>query len=192
MKFDSAAFLDEAQSLLERAAEPALQQIRTDRLRVTTRLKPLLTYLENHLFDPALNVSNLKRACGIRDNSIAILFHAEVGSSPKSYISDRRLETAGALLRESDLRVWQIGELIGYSSLGVFSKAFNRWAGKRPKVYRNEAEARAGATSIERFRPSLDPETLRRALDGELESDEAAPLIRRLLELYPGSAGEGV
>ena len=173
--------------MLETAATPALERIRSDLERVPPRLRPLLEHLETHLFDPALNVSNLKRACGIRDNSIAILFHAEVGHSPKNYISDRRLETAALLLRETQLRVWQIGELIGYSSLGVFSKAFNRWSGQRPKAFRKRSRERlreGGETQL--ARPVVtDGERLRLALAGKLDSQDAEVLIRRLLELYP-------
>lgn len=185
MQVDSTSFLDDAQSLLERASEPALERIRRDRKRVPPRLQPLLEHLETHLFDPALNVSNLKRACGIRDNSIAILFHAEVGHSPKNYISDRRLETAARLLRDTGLRIWQIGELIGYSSLGVFSKAFNRWAGQRPKTYRRQIRRDLGSSQDPRPPLAIDDDILRRALTGKLEDPEAERLIRRLLELYP-------
>ena len=173
------------EEMLERAAAPSRQQIRRDMERVESkRLVPLLERLLERLFDPDLNVGSLKRACGIRDNSIAILFHAEVGISPKSYIQERRLETASRLLIETDLRVWQIGELTGYSSLGVFSKAFNRWCGQRPKAYRKSRQRPSAVVSVGE---GLLPPLLERGIEG-LSLEQAKELLEKLIQLYPEAA----
>ncbi|NJL27070.1 MAG: helix-turn-helix domain-containing protein [Thermoanaerobaculia bacterium] len=130
---------NQAQALLQRAAGAALERIAGDRASSPWRVRPLLDYLEKNLFDPDLNVDQLKRACGVRDNSIAVAFHAAVGQPPGAYISERRLETAGRLLRETKLPVWQVSDLVGYSSIQVFSRSFGRWAGKSPNAYRRGA-----------------------------------------------------
>lgn len=127
---------NQAQALLRRAAGAALERIAGDRARSPWKVRPLLDYLEANLFDPDLNVDQLKRACGVRDNSIAVAFHSAVGQPPGAYISERRLETAGKLLCETKLPVWQISDLVGYSSIQVFSRSFSRWAGKSPGAYR--------------------------------------------------------
>jgi AraC-like DNA-binding protein len=181
--------LETPERLLERAAEPAILRIQEDYERASERLRPLLKYLEIHLFDPELNVNQLKIACGIRDNSIVIRFHSEVGHTPRAYISGLRLETAARLLRDTGLRLWQISELLGYSGLGVFSKAFQRWAGLRPRFYREEIRQRD-----EKNRPApvevFDNRLLERALQGRLESTEAHRLIHRLCDLYEVDRGE--
>lgn len=168
------------QTIRDRAAREALLCIRRDRERASERIRQLLSYLEEHLFDPGLNVQTLRRACGTLDNSIAVRFHQEIGATPKGYITARRMETATYLLGETDLKIWQIGVLLGYSSLGVFSKSFARWAGERPSRYRRRQE-RPGDLA-----EPLDPGLCRNALAGQLEDPEAERLIRRLHELYPG------
>lgn len=176
-------------SLRERAAREALRQIRRDRERASERIRQMLTYLEEHLFDPGLNVRTLRRACGALDNSIAVRFHQEVGVTPKSYITARRMETATWLLGETDVKIWKIGALLGYSSLGVFSKSFVRWAGERPSSFRRRhrrPEVRVGESA----RPA-SPEMCQQALNGQLEWPDAERLIRRLHELYP-DAGAAV
>ena len=175
--------LETPETLLRLASEPALERIRQDREKASDRLRPLLQHLEGHLFAPELNVNQLKLACGIRDNSIVILFHAEVGHTPKAYITGRRLETAARLLRDTSLKIWQISDLVGYSALGVFSKAFHRWSGLRPQHYRKEhrrRQSRSLPSPIEVF----DNELLERALKGQLDLAEANRLINRLCELY--------
>ncbi len=178
--------LVDTQSILEAAASDALARIRKDRERASEKLKPLLEYLESHLFDPRLNVNQLKKACGVRDNSIAILFHSQVGHSPKVYISDRRMETAATLLRETDLRIWRIADMVGYSGLAVFSKAFNRWAGQRPGAYRRQTREGGGPAEM----PMSDRD-LRLALAGALSVPQARALLERLHAIYGDRARPG-
>lgn len=176
-------FLDDARELLDEAAREPLARIRADRERVPAKIKPLLEYLEGHLFDRELNVNRLKRACNVRDNSLTLVFHAQVGASPKSYITERRLETAAWLLRETDLRIWQISELVGYSGLSVFGKAFDRWADERPGAYRKRfRESREEENGS--FDGRVDDDFLAQALAGELPEEQAGRMIRQLLEIY--------
>lgn len=132
----------EAERLRSAAAEASLARIARDHACASGRIRPLLAHIAGHLFVPGLNVASLKRACGVRDNSISNRFHQEIGTPPASYITDRRLETASRLLRETGVEVWRMADLLGYSSLQVFSRAFTRWAGIRPTAYRRRAVRR--------------------------------------------------
>jgi AraC-like DNA-binding protein len=186
-----------AHETLRRAAAGTLDQIRADRDEAPPRLKPLLAYIEAHLFDSHLTVQSIKEACGVRDNSIAIQFHACLGQPPHAYFTRHRMQVATHLLRDSALPIWQISHLIGFSSIQVFSRAFFRLLGVRPSVYRqqrpNPAEGGAVGPVVLPARsviPHSDPsdrdtEFWRRALEGRLEDREAENLIRRLLEIYP-------
>lgn len=179
-------FLDESRVLLAEAAHETLARLRADRERVPPKIKPLLGYLEEHLFDRDLNVNELKRACNVRDNSLTMVFHSETGASPKVYITDRRLETAARLLRDTDLRIWLISEMVGYSGLSVFGKAFDRWAGERPGTYRRRFRELSEGRK-EAFDGTIDDDFLARALAGKLPAERAGALIRRLIDLYrPG------
>ena len=179
----------QTQRILETAAAESVERIRRDRANCPQRLKPLLAYIEEHLFDPSLDVNQLKRNCGVRDNSVPIQFHSAVGRPPHGYIEDRRLETACRLLGESPMKIWQISEVLGYSSIQVFSRAFSRWSGQRPTTYRKKARHRKEIHPEvpQMVEESLEARTemLRRAIAGELSLDEANALILRLRQLYP-------
>ncbi len=188
------------QSLLRAAAQETFERIQQDRDRAPARIKPLLTYLEEHLFDADLDFNHLKRACGIRDNTLPIQFHTALGLPPYGYIEDCRLETACRLLRDYDLRIWQVSEMLGYSSIQVFSRAFKRWSGLRPTAFRKrEVQAKgptrrsepAEAAAIplglgESYQP-IPVELLRRGVNGALTTDEATAVIGHMLNLYPAS-----
>lgn len=176
-----------AEKILELAAAPTLNRIRRDRGRSPSQIQPLLAYLEEHLFDPDLDANRLKRACGVRDNTLPICFHNALSLPPYGYIEDCRLEVACRLL-ESDLKIWQIAQLVGYSTLQVFSRAFDRWAGMRPSVFRRRLQRLARQPESDAG-PRLGLETLLKAVRGHLEKEEADELSRHLAELYPESFG---
>lgn len=183
--------------LLEQSAKESIERIQLDRRKAPQRLKPLLAYIEENLFNPTLDVNQLKRSCGVRDNSVPIQFHSAVGRPPHGYIEDRRLETACRLLADTHLKIWQISELLGYSSIQVFSRAFSRWSGQRPTLFRKKArrgadvdmgDSQAARNGRARFdRSVVATESLRKALDGELPAEEATLLIDTLKDLYPAS-----
>jgi AraC-like DNA-binding protein len=55
-----------------------------------------------------------------------------------------RCEIACTLLAETDLTLSQIAEVLNYSEISAFSRAFRRWAGQPPSVWRGNHRARAG------------------------------------------------
>jgi AraC-like DNA-binding protein len=128
--------------LLAAAAAEPLACIRKDRESAEPVIRPLLVQIEENLFDYNLNTTSLKRRCGVRDNGVPVRFTSALGKSPWAYIEQRRMETACRLLAETGLAVWQIAQLVGYSGTSAFSRAFHRWSGVRPSVYRRESEAR--------------------------------------------------
>ncbi len=163
------------------AAKSSMEKIRERRQQASERVTQLLQQIEISLFEPWLNVDTLKRACGFRDHSVSLAFHQETGETPKHFITARRMETAARLLWDTDLKIWQIAILVGYSSLGSFSKAFFRWGGQRPAAFRR----RRGDSSPMMELPS--PDLCRKALAGQLEAHEAEQLLLRLHQLYPRS-----
>lgn len=176
--FDSPSL---ARAHLAGAAEASLARIRADRDRAPGRLQPLLAYLETHVFDRGLDVTKLKRACGIRDNAVPIHFHAALGRPPHAYMEDRRLETAARLLAGTDLQIWRIAELVGYSSIQVFSRAFHRWSRQRPSVYRHERQGQEAVVPLPAdLSAGFSTDELR-----ALPTEEAVRLVREICALHP-------
>lgn len=177
---------DHAIEQLMAAAQKTVQRIRVDRANAPPKIKPLLQYIETHLFNPDLRIGQLKRDCDIRDNSISIQFRSALGQPPSTYIEECRMETASRLLRDSALSISLIAEVLGYSNLQVFSTAFMRWSGQRPSPYRKqfrrlEPPPRAFDEAL------LRVDRLRAALAGTLTQTEARALLQRLQDIYPGS-----
>jgi len=172
---------------LHEAAASTLEELTHLATTLPGKIAVMLLYIRDHLFDRELSVGVVKEKCGVRDNSVAIHFHAVVGAPPAAFITRKRLAVADRLLAETYLPIWKISDLLGYSSIQVFGRAYQRCKGIRPLKFRRQSqsklppESKAGAAPL----PSEPPGEMARALAGRLSDEEAARLIRRLLELYP-------
>ncbi len=81
----------------------------------------MLTYIADHLFDPALSIGAIRKACNLRDNSVALQFHDALGLPPARLIATWRQAVAERMLANSPLPIWKISNLIGFSSIQVFN-----------------------------------------------------------------------
>lgn len=168
------------------AALAILEEIARLAAAAKPRIAAMLRYLQAHLFDRELSVAKIRKACGLRDNSVALQFHHDLGLPPARFIATCRQAVAEKMLTETWLPIWQISHLLGYSSIQVFSRSFFRISGLRPKDFRQNAYSTGGAPEARPDEPAAQgPDLLERALAGEADDEEAARLIGKLLEIYP-------
>ncbi|MBQ8094206.1 MAG: response regulator [Clostridia bacterium] len=66
------------------------------------------------------------------------LFKKKTGVTYQKYLTGLRMKRAEVLLRETDLKVYEICEKVGYTDTNYFSKLFERSTGKKPSAYRSE------------------------------------------------------
>ncbi len=150
--------------LLERAATVSIERIREDGKKAPAKIRTLFPYIEEHLFRKYLDVSRMRRDCGKHDHSISTFFCSATGKTPHAYIIERRIETAAALLRDTDLKGWTISDLVGFSNHATLTRNFSHWCGIPPRAFRSGVKkifARAGGRprnvvpGVEEFRGVL-------------------------------------
>ncbi len=124
-----------ALALRREAATPVLARIGRHRLEAPGSFQRLFDVLERHIFDCGFNVEALCRLSDENPTNFSGRFTLVVGVTPRAYIASGRLETAWGLLA-SDLKHWEIAEVLGYRSVQVFTDAFARCYGLRPKECR--------------------------------------------------------
>lgn len=74
--------------------------------------------------------------CGISNAYFYRCFRAWSGKSPVEYRNLLRLNAAEAMLRETDMRVSDISEAVGYEDPFYFCRIFSRHYGSSPQNYR--------------------------------------------------------
>ncbi len=70
---------------------------------------------------------------------LSTIFKRHVGKGFKEYVQEVRMENAKALLRNGELSVREVAELVGFDDSHYFSRIFSRWTGIHPSVYRNNS-----------------------------------------------------
>lgn len=95
-----------------------------------------------------LTVSDMARAAGLSRAHFSREFRKAFGESPHSYLLTRRLERAGALLRNTDRTVAEICFAVGLSSVGSFTSTFSRVYGRSPTAYRAEFPPAAARVQV--------------------------------------------
>jgi AraC-like DNA-binding protein len=91
-----------------------------------------------HLGEP-LTVQRLAAEAHLSPAHFTRLFRAHTGKSPIEWLAEKRLLQATQLLRYADMSLSDIAEQVGYADLPTFSKAFKRWLGMSPSIYRSKA-----------------------------------------------------
>ncbi len=91
----------------------------------------IMDYIDSHLY----SIKKLPELCdeiGYNYNYLSNLFKRTTGSSIMAYYTRRRMEAATALLYERERSIGNIAELLGYSSLYSFSRAYKDYYGVSP------------------------------------------------------------
>jgi AraC-like DNA-binding protein len=96
-------------------------------------------------FAEPLDLDRLAAAAAVSKYHFVRTFAATYGETPMRYVTRRRMERAQDLLRATNLTVTEICMLVGYTSLGTFSKRFRDLVGMSPSQYQRSEAARAGA-----------------------------------------------
>ncbi|MRH87080.1 helix-turn-helix domain-containing protein [Nocardia sp. SYP-A9097] len=82
-----------------------------------------------------LDLEMLAAAAGVSKYHFLRCFAATYGKTPALYLAERRIERAQDLLRATNITVTETCMMVGYSSLGSFSRKFTELVGMSPSEY---------------------------------------------------------
>ncbi len=99
-------------------------------------------YIDTHYKEP-LTLDILAREAHVNKFYLAHAFKEEYGQSPISYLISRRIAESRYLLKETDMSLSQISQILGFSSASYFSQSFHRATGSSPMAYRKESRETA-------------------------------------------------
>ncbi|MFY9824036.1 MAG: AraC family transcriptional regulator [Thermoanaerobaculia bacterium] len=126
------------QERIETELEIFRRELREDLEVLPKSLVQLVEYMQDHLFDPELNVNNIKRQFHLRDHNFGVPFRYALGVTPRHYIEILRMGAADRLLRTGDVEIYLVAMSVGYCHQETFFRAFQRHFGCPPSHRRNE------------------------------------------------------
>lgn len=99
-------------------------------------LEPVLSYLQEHLTDPELDLSGLCDLSGVSNVYLRRIFKKQQGVSPAGFVIRQRLQMAQQLLlSEEKLSVAEVSAQVGYRDPLYFSRLFKKQLGMSPTEY---------------------------------------------------------
>ncbi len=99
-------------------------------------------YMEEHL-DQKLTISSLSHQFHLSPTALKTRFREVYAQPIHSWLVNRRVQKAAALLQLSDLTVLQIAQSVGYESVSQFNVVFKRVYGVSPRLYRKMSDTRS-------------------------------------------------
>ncbi|MEU1686008.1 AraC family transcriptional regulator [Micromonospora sp. NPDC005707] len=94
-----------------------------------------------------LDVPALARIAHVSPAHFIRTFRATFGETPHRYLQRRRVERAMYLLVQTEEPVTEICHLVGFGSLGTFSRTFRDIVGEPPSAYRRRKAAAGNVPS---------------------------------------------
>jgi two-component system, response regulator YesN len=114
----------------------ALQRIiKTKGKPYRTEIEQVKSFIEEN-YDKDISLKDISSSIFMNLNYLCTLFKNEVGETINNYMTRVRMEKAMKLLRETDLKVFEIAERVGYSNTNYFSYTFKKYTGKAPVEFR--------------------------------------------------------
>ena len=109
-------------------------------VRSTKERQTLLAieYLHKNYGNSELTLKDVCEHLGISTSHFSSLFKEETGMTFLKYLNNIRMEKAKQLLRETDLKNYEIAERVGFRDPHYFSIAFKKKTGKTPGKYGKE------------------------------------------------------
>lgn len=95
-------------------------------------------YIWKHL-DQEISLNHLAQRVYLNPSYLSRLFHHTAGVTITEYLTEARIQTAGKMLLETDMKVQDIAKRIGIDSSAYFGRMFKKAVGCTPQEYRNRS-----------------------------------------------------
>ena len=111
-----------------------VEQLRAD-AQPSQLVLEVTRYIQHHLSEP-ISTEDIAKQLYLSRPHLSQKFRKETGLTLTDFILQQKTRAAKRLLRYTDKTSAAIGFYLGFSSQGHFSRVFQKYAGCRPKEYR--------------------------------------------------------
>ena len=98
-------------------------------------IKRVHAYVEKN-YDKDLKLEGIAKIFNYNSAYLGKLFKKEMGENFNNFLDHIRIENAKKMLTETDLKVYQVSERVGYSNIDYFYSKFKRYVGISPKEFK--------------------------------------------------------
>lgn len=110
--------------------------------------KKAVQYIDEHYMED-ITVDIIASAVSLSSGYLMTIFKKEMSMSIIAYLTMVRMERAKKMLLETDLKIYEIAERVGYSNTTFFSSTFRNHVGMSPKQFKESYRKDDGAPAGE-------------------------------------------
>ncbi|TVY12046.1 helix-turn-helix transcriptional regulator [Paenibacillus cremeus] len=92
-------------------------------------------------FHHDLGIDEIAEFIGLSCSHFCVLFRKESGMTFLEYLTKLRIERACSILRNTEVKVYQVAPLVGYQDAKYFTQVFRKMMGMTPSEYRIAEQA---------------------------------------------------
>ncbi len=133
-------YLTEFLLVLLRSDEGGISAVRTENSRALAQssiAELVVSYLEENVYRD-LSLADICKRFYMGKSQLSKLFAEYTDDSPMGYFAKLKIAEAKRLLRQEGLSVSRISDMLSYSSIHNFSRAFKKMVGVSPLEYRGK------------------------------------------------------
>lgn len=101
-------------------------------------LSGAIDYMKKNYGDSSLTVEQIAETAGLSVSRFSVLFRQETGQTVNDYLTEIRISQAVFLLENSNCKIYEIAEKVGYKSSQYFSQIFSQKTGFKPLHFRKK------------------------------------------------------
>lgn len=90
----------------------------------------------NEHYSERITLHEVAKTVFLNSSYLSIQFKKEMGKNFTDFLKNIRIEKAKALIRDTDMKAYEIGEYVGYTDYKYFSETFKAVTGCSPMEYR--------------------------------------------------------
>lgn len=133
-KVRTVAELSERLSQELSATAQLLENIKIPRKRLI--VENAKNYINGSFDDPDLNLNTVAAEVFVSPSYLSMLFKKETGESFVDYLTRVRMDAAKQIIRQNDLKSYEVALKVGYSDAHYFGVAFKKYTGMSPSEYK--------------------------------------------------------
>lgn len=130
-------YVDEYEELMKKIICQTAESIHFVMNKKESIVAECIKFIEGH-FEENILVNDIARALGVSVSYLSRIFKAQTGQTIIFTLNQKRLEKAKVYLRDTDMKVYQIAEKLGFENTTYFSHFFKKYEGVSPKEYKEE------------------------------------------------------
>jgi len=84
----------------------------------------------------SISLKDAARIANMSEKYFCVLFKKETGKNFVDYVNDEKVNRAKELLKNPDIKIYEVAQLAGFTNEGYFSKIFKKYSGYTPQEYK--------------------------------------------------------